>query len=88
MDADELAYTSWGKPPEHRDVRALRRYNAMLRKLAQAGEIAVYLLAVSVIGVFLWFLFTGNFENAIFTDGTSLTCILDGNTGEIVNVNK
>ena len=88
MDAANLAYTSWGKPPEHRDVRALRRYNAILRRLARVGEGAVYLLAVSVIGVFLWFLFTGNFENAIFTDGTSLACILDGNSGEIVNVKK
>lgn len=88
MDATESAHTSWGKRPKHHDMRALRRYSTMLRKLTKIGEAMVFMLVISVVGVFLGFLFTGNFENAIFTDGTSLSCMLDGNSGEIVNVNK
>lgn len=88
MDAANSAYTSWGKRPEQHDVRALRRYNALLKKVVLLLEIVVYALAVAVVAVFLWVLWDGNFENVIFTDGTSLACILDGNTGEIVNVDK
>jgi hypothetical protein len=88
MDVTESLYTSWGKAPVHLDARALRLYNRILEKLVKTGEILVYILTVSVLGVFLWFLFMGNFENVIFTDGTSVTCILQGKSGEIVNVNR
>lgn len=88
MDTSESSYSSWGKPSDHLDVRALRRYNSMLNSLARTGEVMVYVLAIAIVACFLWFLFYGNFENAIFTDGTSLSCIYDGENGEIVDVNK
>jgi hypothetical protein len=87
MDAADTAYTSWGEQPKHVDMRALRTYNAALRKLSLVGEVLTYVLATLFVSMIFWTLFTGNFENAIFTDGTSLTCILDGNSGEIVNAN-
>ncbi len=86
MDASELKFTTWGHEPEHFDVRAQRQYNALLRRMVVLGEWAVVLLTLAVVICFTAFLFFGNFENIIFTDGTSLSCILDGNTGEIVNV--
>lgn len=86
MDAQESNFSAWGRDPEHFDVRALRKYNRLLRRMIMAGEWMVYLLVLAVVGGLSGFLFFGNFENVIFTDGTSLSCILDGNTGEIVNV--
>jgi hypothetical protein len=46
----------------------------------------VYVLLVTFICIAGAFLFAGNFENAIFADGTSLSCFYDGSTGKIVNV--
>ncbi len=86
MDQQDGNFTSWGHDPEHFDVRALRRYNALLHKLVVAGEWAVVILTLATVICFVGVLFFGNFEDIIFTDGTSLSCILDGNTGEIVNV--
>lgn len=80
-----IAASAWGKRAEQGDVRALRRYNALLQRLMVVGEASVYVLSTLVVALFLWFLYTGNFENVIFTDGTDVTCILNGATGEIVN---
>lgn len=88
MDAVERLRTAWGRPPEHRDIRALRRYNRVLHRLSIAGECLAGALTALVVGIFIAFLFTGNFENIIFTDGTSLTCVFDGNTGEIIDAQK
>lgn len=85
MDIELDLGSTWGRRSDHYDVRALRRYNALLRKLVGAGECCVYLLAIVSATLFLWFLYTGNFENVIFTDGTDLTCVLNGSTGEIVH---
>lgn len=86
MDAQELKFTNWGRDAEHFDVRALRHYNVLLRKMVVLGECAVVLLTLMAVAGFMAFLFYGNFENVIFTDGTNETCILDGKTGAIVNV--
>jgi hypothetical protein len=85
MDIELDLGNSWGRRSDHHDVRAMRRYNVLLRKLATVGECVVYLLAVLSAALFLWFLYFGNFENVIFTDGTDLTCVLNGSTGEIVH---
>lgn len=84
--AVESQTTSWGRAAKIEDIRALRRYNSILRGCAFAGEMLVYAMLVITILVAGWFLFNGNFENAVFTDGTSLTCFMDGATGEITNV--
>jgi hypothetical protein len=86
MHTPELPFSSWGKPTHHLDVRAVRRYNAILRLISHVGEGAYFVMATGAICMFFGFLFFGNFENAIFSDGTSLTCMLDGITGEVVNV--
>jgi len=78
--------STWGKPAENKDVRVLRRYNRLLRILSAIGEITVYVLIVLGVLVCGGMLFFGNFENTIFTDGTSVSCMLDGSTGEIVDV--
>lgn len=78
--------STWARPPNHKDVRALRRYNKLLRALSRAGEIAVHVLLALVLLVVGGMLYVGNFENIIFTDGTSVACMLDGSTGEIVDV--
>ena len=84
---DDQASSAWGKHAESGDVRALRRYNALLLRMVSAGEASVYVLTVLTSVLFVWFLYTGNFENIIFTDGTDRSCILQGATGEIVNGN-
>lgn len=84
--AVESQTTTWGQAAEIEDIRALRRYNSLLRGLVFTGEILVYTTLFLTIVVVGWFLHSGNFENAIFTDGTSLSCFLDGSTGEIINV--
>lgn len=84
--AVESQGSSWGQGAEIEDIRALRRYNWILRGLVFAGEMYVLTVLVLVILIVGWFLYSGNFENTIFSDGTSLSCILDGATGEIINV--
>lgn len=86
FDVIESHETSWGKPPIHDDVRALRRYNRLLQQLSAVGEGLIYAGLVVWAAATLAMVFTGNFENLIFKDGTTLSCILDGNTGEITNV--
>ena len=75
--------TSWGQPAEQNNVRALRRFNALLRGLASAGSWMLTLISAAAMVSFGVALFTINFENDIFSDGSTLTCILDGRTGEI-----
>jgi hypothetical protein len=84
--AVEFPNSSWGQSAPVDDIRALRRYNWLLRRLASTGEALVYVLLVTFICIAGAFLFAGNFENAIFADGTSLSCFYDGSTGKIVNV--
>lgn len=86
MNAQYLQHSSWGKGSGGLDVRALRRYNRLLKIFALTGEILVPLLLLVYLVVAGVFLYTGNFENVIFQDGTSLSCVLDGTTGEISNV--
>jgi hypothetical protein len=86
MNAPKQPNSSWGQPSDHTDIRALKRYNWLLRKLAFVGEVIVYCLTVLIVIVCGGMLVAGNFENTIFTDGTSMSCMLDGSTGEIVNV--
>ena len=85
MHIPKIAFTSWGKPTEHLDIRALRRYNAMLRTIAGIGEGAYFVMAAGAVCICFAFLFYGNFERGIFSDGTSLTCMIDGITGEVIN---
>lgn len=86
MNAPDLSNSSWGKRPKVNDTRALRRYVHILRILATTGEMLVPVLALAYVLVAGIFLYTGNFENLKFEDGTSLSCILNGATGEIINV--
>jgi len=86
MDVINDRFTSWGKPPEHREVRVIRRFNRLLHATETTGEwLAISLSLLWVTGA-LTFLLTGNFENLKFEDGTTLSCVLDGQTGEIRNV--
>lgn len=87
MNAPDTQKSTWGKPFEIDDPRALRRYNALLRGLAFVGEILSHILSALFLLIALGMLFMGNFENTIFSDGTSISCMLEGSTGEIVNVN-
>jgi hypothetical protein len=79
--------TDWGKQPRFDDVRAFHQYNRFLRRGVLVGELLVCALVVVTVSTFLGFLYSGNFENLIFWDGTDHACILDGNTGQIDSVN-
>lgn len=75
--------STWGNTGERIDIRALRRYSGWLAIALSAGEWVGIALAIAIalaMGGTLAYL---NFENVIFTDGTSHVCVLDGNTGAI-----
>lgn len=86
MYVQESPTTSWGKQDRDVDVRALRRYQTMLSRIALLGEIFVFVLLVGVASASIWLVTQTNFENVIFYDGTDSTCVLNGKTGEISNV--
>ena len=86
MDTADSQQTAWGVRPSHDDVRAIRRFNRILQAMANAGEFMVFTLIAVVLVLALLMVFTGNFENIIFNDGTELSCIYDGKTEGIVNV--
>jgi hypothetical protein len=88
MDAKNLTYTTWGKPTDRQDIRALRRFNEMLRGVAKLGEILVLVLTTLVVVACLYFLLFGDFETVIFTDGTSSTCLFDGKSEGVSNGSK
>ncbi|MGX2038534.1 hypothetical protein ACWJKU_00160 (plasmid) [Methylocaldum sp. MU1018] len=86
MEAHELATSSWGKHDAEVDVRALRRYQAILSRIASVGEVLVFVLLVGILAGAVWLFTQTNFENVIFYDGTDMTCVFNGKTGEIINV--
>lgn len=86
MRSHELAMSSWGKPDTDVDVRALRRYQSILSRIATVGEVLVIVLLMGILSGAIWLFTQTNFENVIFYDGTDMTCVYDGKTGEIINV--
>ena len=85
MDPDEASRekTSWGTPELQVDARALRRYHNILSYTSGLGEILIFLLVIGIFMSVLWLITQANFENIIFYDGTDMTCILHGSTGNI-----
>lgn len=86
MRTHESAITSWGRPDTEVDVRALRRYQDILSRIATVGEVLVLVLLVGILIGAIWLFTQTNFENVIFYDGTDMTCVFNGKTGEISNV--
>ncbi len=82
----ELASSSWGRPDRDVDVRALRRYQDILSRIAAVGEVLVLVLLMGILAGAIWLFTQTNFENVIFYDGTDMTCVFNGKTGEISNV--
>ncbi len=82
----EFAGSSWGKPQANYGILAERRWNQILGKLVSFTEWFVIALILLEVALILGLVFGVNFENIIFWDGTSLTCMMDGATGEIKNV--
>jgi len=78
--------TTWGVPDVELDVRALRRYRGFLRVALATGEWLSGLLAIAILVAAVWMVTMTNFENDVFSDGTANSCVLNGSTGEIVNV--
>jgi len=78
--------STWGNTGERVDIRALRRYSTWLALANNVGEwtaiLLVVVLAIAMVATLVYL----NFENVIFTDGTSQACVLDGNSGVISNV--
>jgi len=81
-----LATSSWGIREGMLDVRALRRYKAVLSNLLNLGEILIFALLGGVFIGIIWLLTLTNFENVIFYDGTDMTCVFNGKTEKILNV--
>lgn len=79
-------WSSWGRRDAEVDVRALRRYQAILSRIASVGEVLVFLLLVGILVGVIWLFTQTNFENVIFYDGTDMICVFNGKTGEIINV--
>lgn len=75
--------STWGNTGERVDIRALRRYSAWLALALSAGEWTAIALTVAIAVAMAGTLTYLNFENVIFTDGTSHVCVLDGSTGAI-----
>ncbi|WP_240533895.1 hypothetical protein [Aeromonas veronii] len=44
------------------------------------------MLLVGILAGAVWLFTQTNFENVIFYDGTDMTCVFNGKTGEIINV--
>jgi len=86
MESRQLAGSSWGKRDTEVDVRAMRRYQATLSRIAYVGEVLVSVLLAGVLASSVWLFTQTNFENIIFYDGTDMTCVFNGETGEIINV--
>lgn len=78
--------STWGNTGEQVDLRALRRYSSWLAVGHTVGEWLAIVLVVAVALAMAGTLAYLNFENVIFTDGTSQACVLDGNSGVISNV--
>lgn len=80
--------TTWGVSPSRyeNDPRAMRRYNALLARLALVGEVLVFVLLFGAAGGVAKVLFWTNFEHEIVTDGTTRACLYDGETGLIRHV--
>ena len=80
--------TTWGRPAVEYEPRAIRRYIALLDKLAVSGEIAGITLSLTFLGLLGWMIGYANFETAVFEDGTDGRCIFDGETGEVRSVTE
>lgn len=78
--------STWGNTGERVDIRALRRYATWLAAVHSAGEWLAIVLVVAIALAMAGTLAYLNFENVIFTDGTSQACLLNGNSGVISNV--
>jgi hypothetical protein len=77
--------SNWGESQATADILVLRRSNQALESINFAGEVACYAALLLLTLSSLSFLVSTNFENAVFSDGTSLTCVIDGRTGNIYN---
>lgn len=86
MEERQWATSSWGKHDAGVDVRAMRRYQGILSSIASAGEALIFVLLAGILAGLVWLLTQTNFENVIFYDGTDMACVLNGKTGEIINV--
>ncbi len=75
--------STWGNTGERADIRALRRYSAWLDRALSVGEAVSIVLAIAIALAMAATLRYLNFENVIFTDGTSHVCVLNGSTGAI-----
>jgi hypothetical protein len=80
--------STWSEPCEEFDKRELERYFVFVKFLENTGKLILVLLILGLFLVITTFLFTGEFEQIIFTDGSELTCIYDNSTDNIVSVSK
>lgn len=78
--------TSWGQPTKEVDARALRMYRSFLTKIGNVGEVVYFALLTVFACASIWLLAFANLENIIFYDGTAHTCVLDGDTQEVIYV--
>lgn len=78
--------TSWGHPTREVDMRALRTYRRLLTRVGNIGEVVYFSLLAGFVCASIWLLAFANLENIIFYDGTAYTCVLDGDTQEVIYV--
>jgi hypothetical protein len=86
MDMPGLETSSWGMPNTEVDVRALRRYQIILISINSFGEYLCFIQLIGILFGTVWLFAQTNFEDVIFYDGTEMTCVFNGETGKITNV--
>lgn len=80
------SHGSWGRPRSEIEPRVLRLWCRALIVLGNVGE-SLHLVMIAGLVAFAGSLLFGiNYENIIFYDGTSITCVLDGDTQGSTNV--
>lgn len=77
--------TTWGSKHTEPDIRALKLWIHVLKKVDKFNEVLSFLLLIMIAGVVVAFFLHTNFEITIFNDGTDKSCVLNGQTGNIEN---
>ena len=75
----QITATAWGETENRIEIKVLKKYEAVLLKFANLGEVCIHLLVWSLAILIVCFIFTQDFEKIIFNDGSENSCVLNTN---------
>lgn len=78
--------TTFGRSKVVSDSLAHKRFLNLLKKSNTIATLVFYPLLFLFVVLTIAATRTINFENTIFSDGTSLSCLYDGSKEEVINV--